>query len=148
MFSLEVMHVRGYDDFVQTDELDSNRKDRILLSRNKPVGLVIGAAGFIGSHVCDYLLKRDIQVIAVDDFSSGKKENLDQSTKEKNFHLINADISSAQISESLTNLSRLDYVIFTPSNQLSNSCYEKGIDTLFELVDSLVDEKNSEKKIK
>jgi UDP-glucose 4-epimerase len=38
--------------------------------------LVTGAAGFIGSHVCDHLLSAGHDVIGVDDLSHGKLENL------------------------------------------------------------------------
>ncbi|MFL5320625.1 MAG: NAD-dependent epimerase/dehydratase family protein, partial [Myxococcaceae bacterium] len=39
--------------------------------------LVTGGAGFIGSHVTDVFLKNGHEVIALDNMSSGKKENLD-----------------------------------------------------------------------
>ncbi|ATB33345.1 SDR family oxidoreductase [Melittangium boletus] len=39
--------------------------------------LVTGGAGFIGSHVCDAFVKAGHEVIALDNLSSGKKENLD-----------------------------------------------------------------------
>ena len=39
--------------------------------------LVTGGAGFIGSHVCDKLLAQGFEVLAVDDLSSGRRENLD-----------------------------------------------------------------------
>jgi UDP-glucose 4-epimerase len=39
--------------------------------------LVTGGAGFIGSHVCDAFVRAGHEVIALDNMSSGKKENLD-----------------------------------------------------------------------
>lgn len=39
--------------------------------------LVTGGAGFIGSHVCDAFVRAGHEVIALDNLSSGKKENLD-----------------------------------------------------------------------
>ncbi len=38
--------------------------------------LVTGGAGFIGSHVADALLARGCEVVVVDDFSSGRRDNL------------------------------------------------------------------------
>src|SRR5215210_3921529 len=41
-----------------------------------PTAVVTGGAGFLGSHLCDYLLARDYQVICVDNLESSKLENL------------------------------------------------------------------------
>jgi UDP-glucose 4-epimerase len=41
-----------------------------------PISLVTGAAGFIGSHVCDHLLADGHRVIALDDLSGGYRENV------------------------------------------------------------------------
>jgi UDP-glucose 4-epimerase len=38
--------------------------------------LITGGAGFIGSHVADEMLRNDLEVVVVDDLSSGKRENL------------------------------------------------------------------------
>lgn len=38
--------------------------------------VVLGAAGFLGSHLCDALIGRGDSVIGVDDFSSGRKRNI------------------------------------------------------------------------
>ncbi len=43
--------------------------------------LVTGGAGFIGSHVCDEFLRRGHEVVALDNLSSGRKENLDPRVK-------------------------------------------------------------------
>lgn len=39
--------------------------------------VVTGAAGFIGSHLCDALLSRNVPVVAVDNFSTGMRSNID-----------------------------------------------------------------------
>ena len=38
--------------------------------------LVTGAAGFLGSHLCDELLDKGYKVVGVDNFFRGKKENV------------------------------------------------------------------------
>ncbi len=43
--------------------------------------LVVGGAGFIGSHVVDALIKKRIRVYVVDDLSSGKKANLNPNAR-------------------------------------------------------------------
>ena len=39
--------------------------------------LVTGGAGFIGSHICERLLREGHAVRVLDDFSNGKEENLE-----------------------------------------------------------------------
>ncbi|MBJ6762675.1 NAD-dependent epimerase/dehydratase family protein [Myxococcaceae bacterium JPH2] len=56
--------------------------------------LVTGGAGFIGSHVCDEFLKGGHEVIALDDLSGGKRENLDPRVR-----LVVHDIRSREASE-------------------------------------------------
>jgi dTDP-glucose 4,6-dehydratase len=38
--------------------------------------VVTGGAGFLGSHVCDALLREDAQVVCVDDFRTGSRDNV------------------------------------------------------------------------
>ena len=39
--------------------------------------LVTGAAGFLGSHLCDYLLAQDHRVICVDNLDTGSLQNIE-----------------------------------------------------------------------
>jgi len=54
--------------------------------------LVTGGAGFIGSHLCDELIKT-AKVICLDDFSSGDERNIDHLLADSNFEFIRHDLS-------------------------------------------------------
>lgn len=55
--------------------------------------VVTGAAGFIGSHLCDELLSLGAKVIGIDNFSTGKKQNLEKALKHKEFQFIKGDVA-------------------------------------------------------
>jgi len=59
--------------------------------------LVTGGAGFIGSHLVEELLKRNYEVRVLDNFSTGKRENIKEF--EKDIELIEGDIRSYHIVE-------------------------------------------------
>lgn len=92
--------------------LSINQKNSILLSRNKPVALVVGAAGFLGSHLVDTLLEKGIQVIGIDNLASGKKDNLRQAIEDKNFHLVIEEAQKLDL-----DLERLDYLFIVAAGQ-------------------------------
>ena len=54
--------------------------------------LVTGGAGFVGSFLCDRLIDEGHEVIAIDNYFTGSKENLSQLSDETNFELIRHDI--------------------------------------------------------
>ena len=49
--------------------------------------IVSGGAGFIGSHMVDYLVKKKHKVIIIDDFSTGRILNIKKHLKAKKFLL-------------------------------------------------------------
>ena len=55
--------------------------------------LVTGGAGFIGSHLCEYLLNQGHNVICLDNFFTSKRENIAHLFKNKNFKLIEHNIN-------------------------------------------------------
>src|SRR5271170_6139148 len=55
--------------------------------------LVTGAAGFLGSHLCDSLLAAGNSVIGVDNLSTGNLDNLSHLERESRFSLLDRDIS-------------------------------------------------------
>ena len=54
--------------------------------------LVTGGAGFIGSNLCETLLCNGIKTVCLDNFSTGKRENIKPFLKDENFRLIEGDI--------------------------------------------------------
>jgi UDP-glucuronate decarboxylase len=55
--------------------------------------LVTGGAGFIGSHLCKYLLDRGEYVICIDNFFTGRMENIAELRANPNFEIIRHDIT-------------------------------------------------------
>ncbi len=54
--------------------------------------LITGGAGFIGSHLCEVLVKQGHYVICLDNFFTGKKENIKHLLNYDNFECIRHDI--------------------------------------------------------
>jgi UDP-N-acetylglucosamine 4-epimerase len=71
--------------------------------------VVTGGAGFIGSNLCEALLERDNKVLCLDNFSTGKKENIAAFFSDPNFTLIEGDIRD--INTCLEATKNADYVL-------------------------------------
>jgi dTDP-glucose 4,6-dehydratase len=54
--------------------------------------LVTGGAGFLGSHLCEYLLNKEHEVICMDNLITGSKQNI-SGIKSGNFHFVNHNVS-------------------------------------------------------
>lgn len=59
--------------------------------------LVTGAAGFIGSNLCEALLNKGCKVKALDDLSTGKQENIDLFLGNPNYTFIKGDIKDLDV---------------------------------------------------
>jgi UDP-glucuronate decarboxylase len=55
--------------------------------------LVTGGAGFLGSHLCERLLADDHEVVCLDNFFTGRKENIKHLLDDYRFELIRHDVS-------------------------------------------------------
>ena len=55
--------------------------------------LITGGAGFIGSHLCDFLIGKGHKVICMDNLITGKKENIAHLLENKNFKFVNHNVS-------------------------------------------------------
>jgi UDP-glucose 4-epimerase len=59
---------------------------------SRPIAVVTGGAGFIGSHMVDLLLSSGYQVRVLDNFTGGHERNLEQHLKNSALHIEKADI--------------------------------------------------------
>ncbi len=71
--------------------------------------LVTGAAGFIGSNLCEILLEKGAKVVGLDNLSTGNKKNLNICFQHNNFHFIEGDIRNIQ--DCLTAVRNIDIVL-------------------------------------
>ena len=55
--------------------------------------LITGVCGFLGSHLCDYLLKKGHQVIGMDNLITGKMDNIAHLLGRENFEFIKQDVT-------------------------------------------------------
>lgn len=78
--------------------------------QNKKV-LVTGGAGFIGSWLCEELLKQNYQVICIDNFYTGTKENIAHLKKDKNFEFLLHDV----VEPIKKDFGKIDYVFHLAS---------------------------------
>jgi nucleoside-diphosphate-sugar epimerase len=72
--------------------------------------LVTGGAGFIGSHLCEFLLAGGYKVICVDNLLTGSKKNVEGLLKNENFSFIEADIT-----QELPDFGKVDFIFHLAS---------------------------------
>ena len=63
------------------------------MSRKPLTSVVTGGAGFLGSHLVDYLRARNHRVIAIDNLVTGNVSNLAHRAGDRDFRLINQDVT-------------------------------------------------------
>ena len=85
--------------------------------------LITGAAGFIGSHLTDRLLEQGLQVIGVDNFSRGTRDNLSEALTHPSFQFFQADLSNVVEIRRIV----LDFRIDTVWHMVANSDIAAGI---------------------
>ncbi len=68
--------------------------------------LITGAAGFLGSHLCDRFIAEGYEVIAMDNLITGDLKNIEHLSDNKNFKFINHDVS-----EHISIDGELDYIL-------------------------------------
>jgi len=101
--------------------------------------IVTGGAGFIGSHLVDGLLDLGYEVVVLDNFSTGRKENLDH-VKGK-IKLVKCDLSNK--GEWIEEFKNVDWVFhlasladIVPSIQNPESYFRSNVDAIFYVLEA------------
>jgi len=61
--------------------------------------LITGGAGFIGSHLCERMLKEGNEVICIDNFFTGRRKNVEHLLQFPGFELVRHDVTSPYLAE-------------------------------------------------
>jgi UDP-glucuronate decarboxylase len=86
--------------------------------------LITGGAGFLGSWMCEILIKEGSDVTCLDNFSTGLKINISHLIGEDSFHLIEGGIEDFNYSE------KFDYVLHFASRPSPEEYQKNPIETL------------------
>src|SRR3954466_3982823 len=94
-------------------------------SKSKPISVVTGGAGFLGSHLTDRLLAEGHRVIAIDNLITGNPANIAHLAGNENFRFIKHNVSSYILVEE-----EIDYVFHFASPASPIDYLELPIPTL------------------
>lgn len=76
---------------------DQTRKECPEPTLDDPHVVLLGGAGFIGSHLAEILLRRGARVTVIDDLSTGSHANIRQLLANPRFHLVIADVTAGAL---------------------------------------------------
>lgn len=93
---------------------------------SRPIALVAGGVGFIGSFVCEKLLEKGVKVICLDNWQTGLKENISALKSNQNFFLLQADITK----KAIKGIERVDYILHLAGLEAFLNGEDVSIETL------------------
>jgi nucleoside-diphosphate-sugar epimerase/spore maturation protein CgeB len=83
---------RAIEEAAQATAKGAGKKERGVKRRNQKIALVTGGAGFIGSNLCERLLGEGAHVICLDNYLTGRAENLRSLKRQPAFELVEHDV--------------------------------------------------------
>lgn len=90
--------------------------------------LITGGAGFVGSHLADYLIDRGDQVVLLDDLSTGRLANIDHLTGRADCEFVLGSILNADLVDHV--VSRVDVVFHLAAAVGVNLIVERPLESL------------------
>lgn len=90
--------------------------------------LITGGAGFIGSHLARRLLGKKHNVFVIDDFSTGRMENIQDLLDNKNFHLTRGSITDEVLLSKL--IEQCDQVYHLAATVGVKNVVDRALDTI------------------
>ena len=88
--------------------------------------LITGGAGFVGSHICDTLIARGDKVMVIDNYATGRRDNL---TKHQNLELIEDTIANSAKMYSLMASFKPDVVVHAAASYKDPNNWEEDVKT-------------------
>lgn len=88
--------------------------------------LITGGAGFIGSHLADRLLARGDQVVVIDNYATGRRDNL---TPQKGLEIVEGTIADAALVDDTVGRVRPDVVIHAAASYKDPDAWEEDART-------------------
>jgi len=108
--------------------------------------IVTGGAGFIGSHLVETLIEKNKEVLVLDNFSTGKIENLKEIRKRKELKIKKCDLAKHGIDEKFKNAETVYHLAANPeAGLLDPNVHFKSVIITFNVLEAM--RKNDIKKI-
>jgi nucleoside-diphosphate-sugar epimerase/spore maturation protein CgeB len=83
---------RAIEEAAEAKANGASKRERAVKRQNQKIALVTGGAGFIGSNLCEHLLGEGAHVICLDNFQTGRSENLRAFEHEPAFEFVEHDV--------------------------------------------------------
>jgi nucleoside-diphosphate-sugar epimerase/spore maturation protein CgeB len=82
------LHIAG----VTSEVVAAKTREQKVRHKREQITLVTGGAGFIGSHICDRLIGEGYRVICLDNFQTGRIDNIQHLQRESRFEIVQHDV--------------------------------------------------------